>query len=176
MEDRTGRVFLAVLLIVVGGFFSVVNYFPGLLRLEVWWPSFALLPGVAMLTAAIIGGLTKSRGLAAMVIPGCIVTMIGLILLFGNVTDHWEVWAYAWALIPASVGLGLVLASRFGVGDRAGEVVGRWFLAGGLTAFAFFGLLFEGLIFHGIISRYWPALLVLAGTAVLLAERMQRRS
>jgi len=176
MEHRTGRIFLAMLLIVVGLFFSVVSFLPGLFRAEDWWPSFILLPGLAMLAASLIGGVSRSKGLAAMVIPGCVVSTLGFILLFGNVTGHWEAWAYAWTLIPTSVGLGLLLAARFGVGDPGGGAAGKWLFGGGLTCFAVLGLLFEGLIFRGWIGRWWPVFLVLAGAVVLMAERTHRRS
>lgn len=171
MHDRTGRIFLALLLIVVGLFFSAVTYFPGYVRAEQWWPSFILLPGLAMLGTGVAGGLSGGgRGLGAMAIPGCIVSTVGLILLYANVTNHWEVWAYAWALIPASVGLGIMLASALKSGDPHSSRSGKWLLVSFLAVFAVFGLFFEGLIFNRTIGRFWPVLLILVGLLMLIMQ------
>ncbi len=174
MPDRGGRMFLAFLLIFLGLFFSAVTYFPGLISAEQWWPAFILVPGAAMVAVAVVGGLSRNHALAAMAIPGCIITTVGLILLYGNMTGHWEIWAYAWTLIPASVGLGLVFSSGFGVGDEGSARAGRWLLVGGAAGFLVFGAFFEGLVFGGFVSRWWPVALILLGAFVLLNERRAR--
>jgi hypothetical protein len=48
------------------------------------------------------------------------------IFFYNTFTDNWESWAYIWALIPASVGLGLLFAAR--VGNWGGDTmkVGFW--------------------------------------------------
>ncbi|MDP2857903.1 MAG: hypothetical protein Q8P50_07995 [Bacillota bacterium] len=171
MHDRNGRIFFALLLIVVGLFFSAITYFPGHVNAEKWWPSFILLPGIAMLGAGIAGRLSGGRsGVGPMAIPGCIVSTVGLILLYANVTNHWEAWAYAWALIPASVGLGIMLAAGLKSGEPGSARAGRWLFVSFMAVFAVFGLFFEGLIFHGTIGRFWPVLLILVGALMLFMQ------
>lgn len=171
MHNRTGRVFLALLLIVVGLFFSAVTYFPGRINADQWWPSFILLPGLAMLGTGVAGRLSGGHRIGALAISGCIVSTVGLILLYANITDHWEVWAYAWALIPASVGLGIMLAAGLKSGDSGGAHAGRWLFVSFLAVFALFGVFFEGLIFSGTVGRFWPVLLILAGVLMLFWQR-----
>jgi len=170
MADRTGRMFLAIMLIIFGFFFSAVLYVPGWLSPDVWWPAFILVPGLTMLVVGLAGIAGRSRGMIAMVIPGCIVSTVGGILLFCNVTNRWESWAYAWTLIPAAVGLGIWTASHFGVGDAGAARAGRWLMLLGASGFVLFGAFFEGLIFGGVVSRYWPAALILLGVVVLLSS------
>jgi peptidoglycan/LPS O-acetylase OafA/YrhL len=71
---------------------------------------------------------------------------VGLVLLYQNATNHWESWAYAWALVgPAASGLGLAL---WGIRSERGEDVrrGTWGFLGGLGLFAIGFLFFEGVI------------------------------
>jgi hypothetical protein len=133
------------------------------------WPLFILVPGLALLAAFVLGG----RGAAGLAVPGCVVTTIGLVLLVQNTFNLWATWAYAWALIVAAVGLGLLLQ-----GERTGQkrVVqsGRGLLEGGILAFVVFAVFFELVIdvshtgagaARGLIG---PLLLVLIGVYVLL--------
>ena len=39
------------------------------------------------------------KGAGGLAIPGSIITTVGLILLYQNSFNHWQSWAYAWALI-----------------------------------------------------------------------------
>jgi hypothetical protein len=133
------------------------------------WPLLVLVPGLALLAAFVFGG----RGAAGLAVPGCVVTTVGLILLVQNTFDLWQTWAYAWALIPAAVGLGLVLQ-----GQRAGQLrvvrTGRGLLEGGLLALVVFAVFFELILdlshlgagaARGLVG---PLLLVLAGLYLLL--------
>jgi hypothetical protein len=71
------------------------------------WPFFIIVPGLALLVMALAGRGVIGEGLA---IAGSIVTVTGLILLYQNTTDHFESWAYAWALVfPGAVGTGMIL-------------------------------------------------------------------
>jgi len=104
------------------------------------WPFFIIVPGVALFLAALLASGKSGEPLA---IFGSIVTMIGAILLFQNVTGLWATWAYAWALIaPTSPGLGLLLWGA--IKGRKNQVEEGLKLAGtGLVMFLVAGAFFE---------------------------------
>ena len=136
------------------------------------WPIFVILPGLAFLAAFALG----PRNAAGLVIPGCVITTIGLILAVQNAFNLWETWAYAWALIPASVGLGLRL-----MGERLGRAnvikTGTAMLEGFLLAFVVFAVFFELILdlshFGGGALRgtVGPAILILLGIYLLMRRR-----
>lgn len=113
------------------------------------WPFYVIAPGVALLAL----GMTQSRG-AGITIAGSIVTIVGLVLFYQNATDHWESWAYAWALVgPGGSGVGMLL-----YGTRSGDVKmardGFWQILTALGLFAVGLVFFEGVI--GISGRRLP--------------------
>ena len=133
---------------------------------------------MAIGTALLVIGLLVAAE-SGMVIGGAVVTTVGLVLLYQNQTDHWESWAYAWALVgPAASGLGLAL---WGIRTADARDVrnGTWGLLGGLAFFAVGFLFFEGII--GISGEKlplpeWalPAVLIAIGVAVLLRGLLHR--
>ena len=106
------------------------------------WPFYVIAPGVAMVAF----GLTQRRG-SGLAIAGSIVTMVGLVLLYQNATDHWESWAYAWALVgPGGSGIGMLL-----YGTRSGDT--RMARDGFFTILTALSLFAAGLVFfEGIIG------------------------
>jgi hypothetical protein len=132
------------------------------------WPFYVITPGVAMVAF----GLTQRRG-SGLTIAGSIVTMVGLVLLYQNATDHWESWAYAWALVgPGGSGVGMLL-----YGTRSGDTQmarnGFFAILTALGIFAAGFVFFEGII--GISGRRlplpaWvlPAAVILIGVLLLL--------
>jgi hypothetical protein len=113
------------------------------------WPVYVIGPGLALMLL----GLTQRNG-SGLTITGSMVTIVGLILLYQNITDHWESWAYAWTLIaPGGSGVGMLL-----YGLRAGNAgmvrTGLWQVVAALGLFAAGFLFFEGLI--GISGRRFP--------------------
>jgi hypothetical protein len=136
------------------------------------WPVFVLLPGFAMLIAFALG----PRSAAGLAIPGCVVTTIGFILAIQNTFDLWQTWAYAWALIPASVGLGLRLQSeRLGQprAERVGTRLFEAFLLVFVVGFVFFELILNLSNFSNGVLRTMvgPAVLILAGIYLLMRRR-----
>lgn len=115
---------------------------------EAAWPFYVIAPGVAL--AAL--GLTQRRG-SGLTIAGSIVTMVGLVLLYQNATNHWESWAYAWALVgPGGSGIGMLL-----YGTRSGDA--KMARDGFLTILTALGLFAAGLVFfEGIIGISGPRL------------------
>jgi len=136
------------------------------------WPIFVLLPGFALLIAFAVG----PRSAAGLVIPGCVITTVGLILAIQNTFDLWQTWAYAWALIPASVGLGLRLQSeRLGQpkAERVGTRLFEAFLLVFVVGFVFFELVLNlsGFTNGMLRTMVGPAVLILAGIYLLLRRR-----
>jgi hypothetical protein len=141
---------------------------------EIGWPLWIILPGAVLLVLALFGG----RAGAGLAIPGSILITTGLILLYQDVTGHWESWAYAWALILVAIGAGQML-----FGARAGwprlARVGRRLALMGLIFFLVGAAFFEGVL--GISGRDFgpagriglPALVIAAGLVLLVANMLR---
>jgi hypothetical protein len=143
------------------------------------WPFFLIVPGVALLVAAVTSRGVIGEGLA---ILGSIITITGLILLYQNATDHFESWAYAWALVfPAAIGLGMVL---YGVSaGRPGNVrAGTRLLGIGLILFLLGAAFFEGVIGIGgyqlgrSAGTIAGAVIIVVGALLLILNLTSRRS
>jgi hypothetical protein len=98
----SSSVALGVVLVVLGLFALVVQvtgFDPG-----GSWPLFVVIPGLTLLIVGFI-----SFGTGAL-IPGAILTVVGLILAYMNATQDWPAWAFVWPLVaPGGVGLGIWL-------------------------------------------------------------------
>ncbi len=133
------------------------------------WPNFILIPGVVMLGI----GLRGPKHVAGMAVPGALITMIGILLFYQNLFDHWETWAYAWALIPASAGIGIML---FGTRVDSNFLLksGRRTASIGLILLLVFGTFFEFILRISqnlLCSTVWPVLLVALGAYWLMKSR-----
>lgn len=136
MSDRSAAdtlvIWLGVALGLVGVVLTLAQLF-GLRALEIGWPMLVIVPGLAIVIAALVS--SGGRGLGYFAIPGAIVLVTGVILEFQAVSRDWQSWSYAWALIaPGSVGLGLLLA---GARERSrwARITGWVLLAAGATLF-----------------------------------------
>ncbi len=169
-----GAAILGALLIVLGLIFLVGQY----LNVDIGrfgWPFYVIGPGLALLAL----GLTQRNG-SGLAIGGSVVTIVGLILLYQNVTDHWESWAYAWALVaPGGSGVGMLL---YGTRARNASMArtGMWQVITALGIFAAGFVFFEGII--GISGRTFglpgwimPAIVIALG-ALLLARGFTARA
>jgi hypothetical protein len=106
-------------------------------------------------------------------IPGSIITTIGLMLFYQNLTGHWESWSYGWTVILMSVGLGIFIMGLWGQNETQ-RAAGLRVLRIGLIMFVIFGAFFE-LIFtagrpFGLRSVIFPAGLILLGLYLILAR------
>src|SRR5918993_1138290 len=132
---------LGVLLIVMGVLFFVgqaVGFDLG----RFGWPFFVIIPGLAVSGAGLAVGNPTGERITPL---GSAVTMIGVILLYQNAADHFESWAYAWALVfPTSSGLGQMI---YGSIKGSKEMV----VSGGRSALIGIVLLLGGAFFFELV-------------------------
>lgn len=149
-------------------------------QIDIWgalWPFFIIVPGLIFFVAMVSIG----KPGAPLAVPGSIVTTVGLILFFQNVSGLWSTWAYAWALIfPTSVGIGIAIAGLWSDDTRA--VHAGIAMAGvGLAIFLFFAFFFEVILnLNGLRSGPFgsvmiPLLVVGAGFALLVLALKPRK-
>ena len=158
---------LGIGLVLLGLFFFIAQY-TNFDWGDMLWPLFIVVPGIALLVLAAIGG----KGSAGLAIPGSIVTMVGCILWVQNITGRFESWAYAWGLIVAAVGIGIYLHGLWsGVKQRQDS---RLRTAGmGLILFLAFGAFFELFIFgdNRMLRNLWPIALIAVGVYLVTRNR-----
>jgi hypothetical protein len=167
---------LGVLLIVLGAIFFA-GQAAGFDLGRFGWPFFVIIPGLAGSAVGLAVGDPTGERITSI---GAAVTMIGVILLYQNTADHFESWAYAWALVfPTSTGLGrMVYGSLKGTKDMV-ETGGRSALIGAalFVVGAFFFELVVGIGGFGLgLGRFgWPLGLVILGMALLFGGLLYRR-
>lgn len=165
---RSGSVSLVLgsILVIVGVLFIVGQLLN--IRLEHFiWPLYIIVPGILLFIFALT---TEGSGSEALVILGSIVTMVGIILLYQNTFNHYESWAYAWALIPFSVGMGQIIYGWI-KGREFMVMNGRRLVSIGLVIFLIGAVFFEliiGISGFGLGIYAWPVLLIGLGVLVLL--------
>ncbi|MBN1681838.1 MAG: hypothetical protein JW966_16275 [Anaerolineae bacterium] len=157
-HQNQGRVIAALGLIALGILFWM--------DLNLLWPMYVLVPGIAFLAVAFLGG----RITAALAIPGMLIAGTGTILFIQNLTDYWESWSYAWALYGVFLGMGFVIMGEL-METESLQALGRGFTRVSLIVFAvaaFFMELVFGVGGYGLGGALLPLLLVGAGTYLLL--------
>ena len=162
-----GATAVGALLIAAGIVFLAGEFFNINLG-DAFWPFYVIAPGLALVAL----GLTQRHG-SGLTIAGSVVTMTGLLLLYQNATDHWESWAYAWALVaPGGSGLGMLLYGTRSGNDGMARA-GFWQIVAGLGLFLAGIVFFEGIL--GISgSRFplpsWvlPAVVIVLGLLLLV--------
>lgn len=178
-ENRMRGLAIAVLglgLIGLGILFLLGQVF----HLDIWgflWPFFIIVPGLLFF----VGMFALGKNGAALAVPGSVVTMVGMILFYQNVTGHWASWAYAWLLIfPTAVGLGIAIAGLWSEEPKTVHSGAR--MAGiGLLIFMLSAIFFEVLVNisgfrSGLFGQiFFPLLVVGAGIVVLALALSARR-
>ncbi len=92
-------------------------------------------------------------------IPGAILIALGVILLLNELTGDRRSWIYAWLLLLAAIGIGMLLANRPRAWHKLLNAAG-WVLAiTGITGFIVLGVLIGGAFMLWLA----PVMLVLAG-------------
>ena len=137
----------------MGLFFLILPLFPnisGVINIADQWPLIIVAVGALFLISALAG----APGLA---IPGSIITGIGCLLLYQNTYDAWESWAYAWALIPGFVGIGIIIARTLEGEPRRGLRSGGTLIFISLIMFLAFGAFLGGGISFSVL---WAVLFI----------------
>lgn len=128
------------------------------------WPFIVIGFGALFFVAMFAGG----KGTAAFAIPGSIIGGIGLVLLFQNITGHWESMSYFWTLIILFVGAGIYIMGWYG-GDSNQKKSGLGVMKVGLILFIIFGAFFE-LVFSSFNNLLFPILLILLGAWLIISR------
>lgn len=166
---------VGIVLVVVGIFFLIMR----LLNVDLssyGWPLYVIIPGVTLL---VVGFVTFGTGA---LVPGGIITMIGLILAYQTATNDWASWAFAWTLVaPGGVGLGVFLQG-LRVRDWKQVRVGRNLMFWALLLFMIGFTVFESIfnisnVDYGIVGRAaLPVLLIVIGVTLLVRSVQRGRS
>lgn len=168
-KRNTGSLVGGSLLVIFGVLALLGQLFRNFNFWETFWPFFVIGVGLLFFVGMFAGG----RSVSGLAIPGSIITTIGLMLFYQNITDHWESWAYGWTVILMSVGLGIFIMGIWGQ-NMTQRDAGLRVLRIGLILFVIFGAFFE-LIFtagkpFGLRSIIFPAGLILLGLYLVLAR------
>lgn len=139
-----GSLIAGIGLIVLGALFVVFNLIPKFTIKETWPIVFFVIAFAFCLPS--LAWPESKKGLAALLIPGAIFFGLGVLFLYNTLSNNWAVWAYAWILIPASVGLGLMLAGKVGGWNNNVWLVGVWMALISVTVFAVFAALFGNIV------------------------------
>lgn len=172
-SGRRAMFAFGVVLILLGAFFAVLQFVPGLrdwLDLYFAWPLAII--GFAILLL-LLGLLAE---IPAMVVPACIFGGIGGLLYWQSVTGNWDSWAYAWALIPGFVGVGLFLLGLTSARERKNIGAGIWLVLISAVMFLVFGSAFGAFLGGwGLLARYWPVLVIAFGVLSLIEALLRFR-
>jgi hypothetical protein len=166
-KTRT-RLFLGIILVLVGGWFLLVQWFPDLKILppfEFSWPWFVIGAGILLMLLGLLVGEPD------MLVPACVVGGIGGLLYWQNETGNWASWAYVWTMIPGFVGIGVFLSGLI-KGKRSD-------LKDGLNLVLISMILFA--VFAGFFGQMeWAALvgavaLILGGLSLILRSVFRKK-
>ena len=152
------RRLLAALLIGLGLLLLILRYFGGFAGSV--WPLFVIAPGVALIALATSFDWHSIRVAAA----GAVITGAGVILAVQNVSDYYQSWAYAWALLPAFAGAAIWMIG-LRQRDASAQATGRGLMQSGGVMFIVLAALFELFIFN---HSWFDAGLVMALLLIVL--------
>ncbi|RPJ25392.1 MAG: hypothetical protein EHM33_14680 [Chloroflexi bacterium] len=155
---------IAGTILIVFGLMALAGQF---LRFVDWgfvWPLFIIGFGSLFFLGMVLGG----KQAAALAIPGSIISGIGLVLLFQNVTGRWESMSYFWTLIIMFVGIGIYIMGWYG-GDANQRQSGWRVMKVAFVLFIIFGAFFE-MLFSSFDNLIFPVLLILLGGYLILSR------
>ena len=167
--SRKASLAFGILLIAFGAILFLFSLIPG-----TWigqaWPVIFFLIAAGFFLPVILWPESRTA-LAALFIPGSVFVSLGLIFIYSTLTQDWVVWAYAWLLIVAGVGLGTLMASMVGRWGKNSFWAGVWMTA---VSTGIFGLL-ATLFGSPAIKIIGAVLVILVGIFFLLRAFRQKQ-
>ena len=169
--DRSNAAALVggTLLIAFGLLSLAGQLFRNIVNWSYLWPFIIIVFGGLFFAGMFLGG----KQVSGLAIPGSIITGIGLLLLYQNLTSHWESWSYGWTLILIFVGTGIYLAGLYGDNERQ-KRAGTKVLRIGFILFIIFGAFFEMIFsidhYSGLGRFVFPALMILLGGYLIITR------
>ncbi len=165
-RSNIGVVAAGLILTGIGVLFLLGQIFNQSAFWHFFWPFAVIGFGALFFVAMLAGG----KSMAFMAIPGSIVTVSGLMLLFQNLTSDWVSWSYGWTVTLISVGLGIFLMGAY-EGNEQRRQAGISVMKVGAILFVIFGAIF-GMIFSffGPRQYFFPVLLILLGVYLVISR------
>jgi hypothetical protein len=160
---RKSNIFWGLLLIIIGSVALLGKFYN--FEFISWyrlWPLFVLLPGLAFE----LGYFSTGRN-PGLLVPGGILTTIGLLFLFETYTN-WSLAGYTWPIYPLSVAIGLFQLYLFG-GREKGLLV-PVFILGGVSLISLANIISRRIFSLSISGFILPVALVLLGVYILLRK------
>jgi len=155
---RRATLAIGILLILIGVFFLVLRFVPGV---QAWLDAYFAWPVLIIAFAVVLLIVGLLVGLPAMVVPACVFGCIGGILYWQSWTGDWASWSYAWALIPGAAGVGMFLLGLTSSKERKSIGAGLWLILVSAVMFLVFGSAFGAFLGGwGLVLQYWPLLLI----------------
>lgn len=168
-QRNAGSLVGGSLLIIFGALALLGQIFRNFNFWNTFWPFFIIGFGLLFFVGMFAGG----RSVSGLAIPGTIITTIGLMLFYQNLTNHWESWSYGWTVILMSVGLGIFIMGTWGQ-SASQRAAGLRVLRIGVIMFIIFGAFFELIFTAGmpfsLRSIIFPAALILLGLYLILTR------
>ena len=168
MRNRS-QLALGLILVLLGVWFIAQRQVPALgqwVNMYMNWPTSLVAIGAAIF---LVGLLVGAPGLA---IPAAIVSGIGGILVYQNITEDYTSWSFMWTLIPGFVGVGNILAGLLNSNSHQARS-GLNLIVTSAVMIVIFAAIFGRLT---IMGAYGPALLlILVGVWILARGFINRR-
>lgn len=169
-KNRNQTVLVIGVILIAIGILSLLGKVFNFMNWDNLWPLVVIGVGAAF----IVGMLLGDKSLGRFAVPGSIIITIGLILLFMNITNRWEAWSYAWALIICGAGAG-TLINGYWTDQPDLRKQGLSTIRSGLILFLIFGVIMEFIFSVTGVSGWgnyllWAILLAVMGLFLLVTR------
>jgi DNA-binding CsgD family transcriptional regulator len=160
--EKSNRLVTAASLVLIG-----LGVLSSALNFVFGWAMNISLPLVVLVLGAVFFFLADARAQEwawadLLYIPASLLTALGMIFLIDVITGDWNSWAYAWLLVAAGSGLGVLLANRSRTWPQMVNQISAGVVTGALVLFILFGAIAGG----RFVLVMAPVLLVLGGLAL----------